>query len=72
MPYGTLNPAPGFAYGKPQNPTKVFTFVAITAPHQANYATISNYLAMELRYMEAGEERLTSASAEPVGIPGYQ
>jgi hypothetical protein len=29
------------------------------APQQANYATIANYLAMELRYMDAGDEAQT-------------
>ena len=28
---------------------------AIAALHQANYATIANYLERELRYMDAGE-----------------
>jgi hypothetical protein len=29
--------------------------VTIAALHQANYATIANYLERELRYMDAGE-----------------
>jgi hypothetical protein len=40
--------------------------------HQFNYATIANYLVIELRYMDAGESRLTSACAEPLGTPEYQ
>jgi hypothetical protein len=35
-------------------------FVAL---HQENYATIPNYLAPELRYMDAGETRLKSAKS---------
>jgi hypothetical protein len=31
---------------------KVLTIAAL---HQENYATIANYLARELRYMDAGE-----------------
>jgi hypothetical protein len=30
-------------------------FLTIAALHQANYATIANYLERELRYMDAGE-----------------
>jgi hypothetical protein len=40
--------------------------------HQGNYATIANYLGIELRYMDAGESRLKSAKAGPLGTPGYQ
>jgi len=39
------------------------------APRQANYATIANYLAMELRYMDAGDEA-QSASRANRGLPG--
>jgi hypothetical protein len=39
----------------PQNPRKFYP-AAIAALRQANYATIPNYLVMELRYMDAGEE----------------
>jgi hypothetical protein len=38
---------------------------------KANYATIRNYLAMELRYMDAGE-RPKGAWQGYSGIPGYQ
>jgi hypothetical protein len=31
------------------------SFAPIDAPHQGNYATIDNYLEMELRYMDAGK-----------------
>jgi hypothetical protein len=34
---------------------KFFTPAAIAASQQENYATIANYLAGELRYMDAGE-----------------
>jgi hypothetical protein len=49
---GSKNAAP-----QPQEPvvlppTNCCQFVAL---HQGNYATIPNYLVMELRYMDAGE-----------------
>jgi hypothetical protein len=34
---------------------EVLGFATIAAMHQATYATIANYLARELRYMDAGE-----------------
>jgi len=45
---------------------------AIVALHQANYATISNYLERELRYMDAGERGSKAPKAGPQGTPGYQ
>jgi hypothetical protein len=36
---------------------KIFTVLTIAALHQGIYATISNYLGGELRYMDAGETR---------------
>jgi hypothetical protein len=44
----------------------------LAALHQENWATIDNYLEMELRYMDAGERRPKSAKAGPEGTPGYQ
>jgi hypothetical protein len=38
------------------------TFLALVALPPVNYATISNYLAVELRYMDAGETRLKAQS----------
>jgi hypothetical protein len=34
---------------------KIFTLAVIVASQQENYATIANYLGIELRYMDAGE-----------------
>ena len=47
------------------------SFAPIDAPHQGNYATIHNYLEMELRYMDAGETRPKSANAgqRDTGLP---
>ena len=43
----------------------------IAASHQENYATIPNYLEMELRYMDAGEEA-QERHRWAKGTPGYQ
>jgi hypothetical protein len=45
--------------------------VTIAALHQGNYATISNYLERELRYMDAGDEAQKRQSWAK-GTPGYQ
>jgi hypothetical protein len=44
----------------------------IAALRQGNYATIANYLVMELRYMDAGERGPKAPPAGPKGTPGYQ
>jgi len=46
------NPRPGFPENTMMGPA---SFAPIDAPHQGNYATIDNYLEMELRYMDAGK-----------------
>jgi hypothetical protein len=53
-------------------PREDLYLAAIVALHQANYATISNYLELELRYMDAGERGSKAPKAGPQGTPGYQ
>jgi hypothetical protein len=40
------------------------------ALHWENYATIANYLPMELRYMDAGDEAQNALTGQ--GTPGIQ
>jgi hypothetical protein len=56
---------------KSHNPGK-FHPVAIAALHQVNYATIYNYLVMELRYMDAGERGSQALKLSQLGLPGFQ
>jgi hypothetical protein len=53
---GTLNRSAISRLKKLAKSRKVFPAAPIAALHQVNYATIYNYLVMELRYMDAGEE----------------
>jgi hypothetical protein len=53
---GTSNRSAISRLKKHANSGKGFPPAAIAALHQVNYATIYNYLVMELRYMDAGEE----------------
>jgi hypothetical protein len=49
-----------------------FYLATNVALHQANYATISNYLELELRYMDAGERGPKAPKLGHKGTPGYQ
>jgi hypothetical protein len=49
-------------FSKPVAGARGFTLPAFVAVPPANYATIPNYLAVELRYMDAGETRLKAQS----------
>jgi hypothetical protein len=51
---------------------KIFTLLTIAALHQGIYATISNYLVWELRYMDAGERGPKAPKLGHKGTPGYQ
>jgi hypothetical protein len=51
---------------------KIFTLLTIAALHQGIYATISNYLEWELRYMDAGERGPKAPKLGHQGTPGYQ
>jgi hypothetical protein len=44
---------------------------ADAAVHPAKYAVIANYVKLELRYMDAGEQG-PKARSGPRGTPGYQ
>jgi hypothetical protein len=69
---GALNRSAISRLKKHANSGKGFPPAAIAALHQVNYATIYNYLVMELRYMDAGERGSQALELSHLGTPGYQ
>jgi hypothetical protein len=64
---GLQKPIPSATYFTLRDPLSLM----IGAMHQANYATIADYPASELRYMDAGERGPKARAGQEV-TPGYQ